>query len=70
MKRFLILVYHKKLKLTILLMRKSLENSSDKQMALDIEPDSDNISRAEVMSWLKRRQEEESKIDLDRTSKN
>ena len=51
-------------------MRKSLENSSDKQMALDIEPDSDNISRAEVMSWLKRRQEEESKIDLDRTSKN
>ena len=47
--------------------KKSLGKSSDKQMALDIEPDSDNISGAEVMSWLNKQTKSDGKLDLEAT---
>ena len=47
--------------------KKSLKNSSDKQMALDIEPDSDNISGAEVMGWLNKKPEGDGTLNLEET---
>lgn len=45
----------------------SMKNSSDKQYALDIDSDSENISGAEVMSWLNNKPESDGKLDLEAT---
>jgi hypothetical protein len=37
--------------------KKTLKNSSDKQYALDIDSEGENISGAEVMSWLNKKPE-------------
>ena len=47
--------------------KKSSKNSSGKDFALDIESDSDNISGAEVMGWLKDKPMSDGKLDLEKT---
>ena len=50
----------------------SLENSSDKQFALDIDSEGEvsedgKISGAEVMGWLNKKSESDGKLDLEKT---